>query len=119
MVTIRQYPIISFAPSPAIPNAGKAQNGCAIFVHASPQVIANADFAAETPIICPAGITIGACTTHCPPPEGTKKFTIPALKKVNNGNVLGVEILTKKLDIKPAKEFPSMSIPTIIPMIPA
>lgn len=81
MVTIRQYPIISFAPSPAIPNAGNAQNGCAIFVHASPQVIANADFAAETPIICPAGITIGACTTHCPPRKEQRNLRFPHLRK--------------------------------------
>ena len=28
-------------------------------------------------------------SAHCPPPEGTKKFTMPALKKVKSGNVVG------------------------------
>ena len=47
-----------------------------------------ADTAGETPREFPAGITIGACTAHCPPPEGTKKFTIPADRNVNTGKVV-------------------------------
>ena len=108
-----------FAPKPAIPKAGKAQKGWIIFVHASPQAMAIADFAAETPIACPAGMIIGACTTHCPPPEGTKKFTTPALKKENIGKVVFVEMLTKKSDIKIAKDCPFASTPVMMPMIPA
>ena len=45
--TMAQYPIISLAPSPAIPRAGKAQKGWSIFVHASPHAIAMADTAGE------------------------------------------------------------------------
>lgn len=37
---ITQYPIMSFAPSPAIARAGNAQKGCIILVHASPHAIA-------------------------------------------------------------------------------
>ena len=52
-----------------------------------------------TPICVAASIIIGPCTAHCPPPLGTNTFTIPALIKVNIGNVVSLEMLTKKADI--------------------
>ena len=39
---------------------------------------------------------MGPCTPHWPPPLGTKILTIPALIKVNIGNVVVLEMLTKK-----------------------
>src|SRR5690554_4890385 len=100
-------------------NAGSAQNGWIILVQASPQAIAMAVFAASTPSAAPAGIIMGACTAHCPPPEGTKKLTIPALQKVNSGNVVSLETETKACEITPAKDAPSGPTAVIMPMMPA
>ena len=71
------------------------------------------------PISVAAGITMGACTAHWPPPEGTKKFTMPADRKVSMGKVTLLEMLVKKLAIMEAKETPSLLAATIRPMMPA
>ncbi|KGP90572.1 hypothetical protein N780_04025 [Pontibacillus chungwhensis BH030062] len=112
--TIKQKPIMSLALRPAIAKAGNAQNGWIIFVQASPQATAIAVFGIETPNSFAASSIIGACTAHCPPPEGTKKFTIPALMNAKNGNVNSVEMFTNQEDISCAN--PEA---TIIPIIPA
>ena len=61
--------------------------GCIRLVQASPQAIDIAVREGCTPKAAPAGIIIGACTAHCPPPEGTKTFTKPALRNVSIGKV--------------------------------
>ena len=42
---------------------------------------------------------IGACTAHCPPPDGTKTFTIPADKNVSIGKVSALAMFTNALGI--------------------
>src|SRR5665648_1290126 len=102
---IRQKPMISLADSPAIPSAGSAQNGCIILVQASPQAIAMPVIAELTPSSAPAGIIIGPCTPHCPPPEGTKIYTKPAERKVNSGKVIVVEIAKTPIQNTTARDW--------------
>lgn len=94
---IRQNPMMSFAPNLAIASAGIAQNGCIRLVQASPQAIDIAVREGCTPKAAPAGIIIGACTAHCPPPEGTKTFTKPALRNVSIGKVCWFDTEVQKL----------------------
>src|SRR5690606_19058609 len=74
----------------AIPRIGNAQNGCTILVQLSPQATAIDARAISTPSASAAGKIIGACTAHWPPPDGTKKFTIPAEMNVQNAKVSAV-----------------------------
>ncbi len=39
---------------------------------------------------------MGPWTPHWPPPEGTKKFTTPADRKVKNGKVVWLEKVEKR-----------------------
>ena len=66
------------------------------------------------PSDCAAGMTIGAWIAHCPPPEGIKKLTIPALRNVNRLNVCSLEMLMNHSDTDAAS--PDCAI---MPMIPA
>lgn len=100
--------------SPAMASTGNAQNGWIILVHASPHPTAIAVFATSAPTSRAAWIMIGPCTAHCPPPEGIKKLTIPALINEKNGRVKSVEKLTNQVAIM--ADSPE---PTIIPIIPA
>jgi short-chain fatty acids transporter len=56
----------------------------------------------------------GACTAHWPPPEGTKKLTMPALMKVQNGSDCAEAKETKSSEMVTASPEPTM-----IAMIPA
>ena len=89
-----------------MPSAGSAQNGWIILVHWSPQAMAMAVRPAAMFISAPAGIMMGPWTAHWPPPEGTKKLTIPAARKDSMGNVTLVEILTKNWEMTPASDTP-------------
>ena len=104
---------------PAMPSAGKAQKGWIILVHWSPQAMAMAARPASMPIVVEAGMTMGACTAHWPPPEGTKKLMMPADRKVSTGKVTLLEMLVKKSAIIPARDTPSWFSATIRPMMPA
>ena len=88
-------PIISLAFKLATANAGKAQNGWIILVHWSPQAIAIAAILVGTFRYSAAFITIGAWTLHWPPPDGTKKLTIPAEKNVNTGMYIDLKYLQR------------------------
>ncbi len=109
-----QKPMMSLARSPAIPRIGSAQKGCTMLVQASPQAIAIAARAGSTPSACAAGRITGACTAHWPPPEGTKKFTMPALMKDQKGRLAGVASETSASEIVAAR--PEL---TMIAMMPA
>ena len=68
----------------------------------------------STPSASAAGRITGACTAHCPPPEGTKKLTMPALMNVQNGKVCGVAKEIIQFEIDTARPEPTMML-----MIPA
>jgi hypothetical protein len=61
-----------------------------------------------------AGRIAGVWTAHCPPPEGTKKLTIPAEMKTRNGSVRSEATESSTFDIVSARPEPTM-----IPMMPA
>src|SRR5699024_1178760 len=111
---ITQNPIISRAFNPAIARSGKDKKGGIIFVHESPHAIAIVDLAGSTPSSNAAGIIIGACTAHCPPPEGTKILMIPALINANKGKVNVVDT-----SINHNEMFSESPDEIIIPIIPA
>ena len=90
-----------------------------MLVHWSPQAMAMAVRPFSMPIAAPAGIMMGPCTAHWPPPEGTKKFTTPAARKDSMGKVTLLEMFTKNSEITPARDTPSALAATIMPMIPA
>src|SRR3954449_12384794 len=55
--------MMSRTPSRAMAKAGRAQNGCAMLVHASPYAIAMAALPISAPMALAAGITNGPCTS--------------------------------------------------------
>lgn len=116
---IRQNPIMSFAFSLAMANAGMAQKGCIRLVQASPHAIAMPVMAGATPKLAPAGNIIGACTAHCPPPEGMKIFIKPAERNVSRGKVCAVDIFMQLLLIILPRHIPDSPTPIIIPIMPA
>ncbi|CFN67448.1 Uncharacterised protein [Bordetella pertussis] len=69
-----------------------------MLVQASPQATAIATLGISAPSACAALITMGLCTAHCPPPDGMKMFTMPALMKVQNGSVAAEAIDTNHSD---------------------
>src|SRR5690606_16138217 len=87
---IRQKPMMSLAFRPALASTGRAQQGCSMLVQESPQATAMAVRAISASKAWVAAITTGLCTAHCPPPEGTKILTRPALMKVQKGRVVAV-----------------------------
>ena len=90
-----------------------------MFVHWSPQAMAIAMRPASMPMSAPAGIMMGPCTAHWPPPEGTKKFTIPAARKDSMGKVTLVEMLTKNSEMTLARDTFCSLEATIRPIMPA
>ena len=69
-------PIKSFMLILAIANKGNAQNGQTTFQILSPQATPIITFQGSTPSVAAAGNINGACTTQCPPAEGTKILII-------------------------------------------
>ena len=62
----------------------------------------------------PAWRAIGPWMPHCPPPEGTKRFTTPAATNDSNGIVVSLPTLTR-----PSDSLPTSPETTIIAMMPA
>lgn len=58
-----------------------------MLVHASPHEAATATRGMDSPDAFAAVTSVSPMTAHSPPPEGTKKFTRPAVKKAKAGSV--------------------------------
>src|SRR5690625_462029 len=94
--------MMSLAFNPAMASTGKDQKGCKRLVHASPQATAMATRAISASNAWALAMTTGLCTAHCPPPEGTKIFTIPALIKVQKASVFWVAKETNQSEMDAA-----------------
>ena len=79
----------------------------------SPKATAMAVTVGETPSSIAAGIMTGPCTAHCPPPDGTKRFTRAAERKQYTGKVTWVENETNAWEMSPASP-----LCCIMPMMP-
>src|SRR5690554_2867025 len=111
---IRQKPMMYLALRPAMASTGRDQKGCSRLVQASPQATAMATRETSTPSASAAGSMTGACTAHWPPPEGTKRLTMPALMKDQKGSEVSVAKETSASDMLAAR--PDC---TMIAMMPA
>jgi hypothetical protein len=111
---ITQEPMTSLAFNPAMASIGNAQKGCTRLVQAFPQATAIAARAASVPSASAAGRITGAWTAYWPPPEGTKKLTTPAERKVQNGSVWAVAKPKSQFEMETASHDPTM-----IDLIPA
>ena len=68
-----------------MPSRAMAQKGWTMLVNSSPQARAMRVLGNDTPRSAAAFTMMGPCTAVCPPPEGTKRLTRPALTRTQIG----------------------------------